>query len=126
MCARSADGGVAPGPDLEPVLGRIDRLLEHRVRLAICVLLSRHDALSFSRLKQLLGETDGSLGAHLRKLEDEGYLTARKEFVARKPLTWYAQTAKGRTALREHARALEDLLVTRPRRQGRSKEPAAS
>jgi hypothetical protein len=32
-------------------------LSEHRVRLAICVLLSRHDAFSFTRLKELLRET---------------------------------------------------------------------
>ena len=30
--------------------------------------------LPFSRLKQVLEETDGSLGTHLRQLEDVGYL----------------------------------------------------
>ena len=49
----------------------MDRLLEHRARLAICLLLSRNDAMRFSRLKELLEETDGSLGAHLLKLEKE-------------------------------------------------------
>ena len=39
-------------------LDAIDRLLEHRVRLAIAVLLSRYDRLSFSRLKELTAETD--------------------------------------------------------------------
>ena len=50
---------------------------QHRVRLAICVLLSKYDAMSFSRLKQVLVEKDGSLGTHLRKLEDAGYLAVR-------------------------------------------------
>lgn len=88
-----------------------DRLLEHRVRLAICVLLARRDALSFRRLKELTDETDGSLGAHLRRLEEAGYLTVRKEFRERKPVSWYALTAEGRGALNRHVRALERLLA---------------
>lgn len=91
-------------------LGAIDRLLEHRVRLAICVLLSRYDRLSFSRLKELTGETDGSLGAHLRRLEDEGYVTVRKEFVERKPVSWYRLAAAGRKALAAHLEALGGLI----------------
>jgi DNA-binding MarR family transcriptional regulator len=88
-----------------------DRLLEHRTRLAICVLLARRDALSFRRLKEATAETDGSLGAHLRRLEEAGYLTARKEFRDRKPVTWYGLTATGRKALQAHVRALERLLA---------------
>ena len=76
-------------------LERLDRLLEHRVRLAVCVLLSRYDRLSFSKLKELTDETDGNLGANLKKLEDEGYVTVSKEFVQRKPVSWYAITARG-------------------------------
>lgn len=97
----------------EEVLSRleaIDRLLEHRVRLAICVLLTRYDRLSFSRLKELTGETDGSLGAHLRRLEDEGYVSVKKEFVDRKPVSWYRLTAVGRKALSDHLNALAGLI----------------
>jgi DNA-binding HxlR family transcriptional regulator len=92
-------------------LERVDRLLEHRGRLGICVLLSQSDALSFRRLKQLLGETDGSLGAQLRKLEESEYLTVRKEFVDRKPVSWYTLTRRGRQALRSHLAAMADLLA---------------
>lgn len=104
------------GPEesgLEDLLGRlgaIDRLLEHRVRLAIAVLLSRYDRLSFSRIKELTGETDGSLGAHLRRLEDEGYVAVKKEFVDRKPVSWYRLAAAGRKALAAHLDALEGLI----------------
>jgi len=97
----------------EEVLSRleaIDRLLEHRVRLAICVLLTRYDRLSFSRLKELTGETDGSLGAHLKRLEDEGYVSVKKEFVDRKPVSWYRLTAVGRKALGGHLDALAGLI----------------
>ena len=88
----------------------LDKLLEHRTRLGICVLLSRGHSLSFSRLKSLLEETDGSLGAHLRKLEDDGYLTVRREFQDRKPVSWYALTPAGRRALKTHVGVLAGVV----------------
>ena len=103
--------GKEPRPaDVRAGLGRIDRLLEHRVRLAVAVLLTRWDRLSFSRLRELTGETDGSLGAHLRRMEDAGYLTVDKEFVQRKPVSWYALAPAGRVALTDHLAALEELI----------------
>lgn len=97
---------IAPPEGLE----QFDKLLEHRVRLGICVLLARNDAVNFSRLKDLLGESDGSLGAHLRKLEEGGYLRVRKEFRERKPVSWYSLTAGGRRALEVHLEALNRLI----------------
>lgn len=88
----------------------LDALLEPRVRLAVAVLLSRHDRLSFSRLKALLEETDGNLGAHLRRLEDAGYVAVKKAFVDRRPVTWYGLTAAGRRALVRHLDALAAVL----------------
>lgn len=99
----------SPG-SLKAPLGELDRLLEHRTRLAIAVLLSRNDAINFSRLKELLGETDGSLGAHLFKLEEEGRIAVRKEFKDRKPITWYSLTRRGREALETHLEALDRLI----------------
>ncbi len=90
--------------------GGLDKLFEHRVRLAASVLLSRNAALSFSRLKELLDETDGSLGAHLRKLEDAGYIAVRKEFRNRRPVSWYSLTKKGGRALERHVDGLNRLL----------------
>lgn len=91
-------------------LASLDGLFEHRVRLAICVLLSKHDAMSFSRLKQVLGETDGSLGTHLRKLEDAGYLAIEKSYRGRRPVTWYELTGAGRSRLQTHVENLTKLL----------------
>ena len=93
------------------VLAGLDPVLQHRSRVAAVVLLSRHGRLSFSRLRQLLDETDGNLGAQLRKLEDAGYLDVRKEFVERKPVTWYELTLRGRRALRDHLDSLERLIA---------------
>ncbi|MDB5357352.1 MAG: hypothetical protein JWN24_3805 [Phycisphaerales bacterium] len=91
-------------------LDRLDPLLQHRSRLGALVLLSTADALSFTRLKTLLDETDGNLGAQLRKLEDAQYISVKKEFVQRKPVSWYALTAKGRRALKDHLAALDSII----------------
>jgi DNA-binding MarR family transcriptional regulator len=91
-------------------IGRLNPVFEHRMRLAAGVLLSRSDALSFSRLKELLGATDGNLGAQMHKLEEANFVAVRKEFRQRKPVTWYTLTPEGRGALREHLSALETLI----------------
>ena len=99
-------------PEL-PALDELDLLngvLEHRVRLAACVLLSRHDAMSFTGLKQVLGETDGSLGAHLRKLEESGYLAVEKTYRDRRPVTWYRLSESGRASLKRHLSVLTRLI----------------
>jgi DNA-binding PadR family transcriptional regulator len=99
-----------PGLRGRAALERVDKLLDHRPRLAICVVLAQVDAMSFSRLKSVLAETDGNLGAQLRKLEDGGYVRVRKEFVQRRPVSWYEITNEGRTALRDHLDAMSVLL----------------
>ncbi len=99
-----------PGHSVPIDLDGFEKLLEHRLRLTLCVLLARYDLLSFSRLKLLTGETDGNLGANLRKLEDAEFLTATKEFQQRKPVTWYQLTAGGRARLKRHLDALARLI----------------
>ena len=95
--------------DISTHYARLDKLLEHRSRLAICSLLAKYDQVSFRRFKELLGETDGNLGAQLRKLEDADYITVSKEFEGRKPISWYSITKQGRAALVKHIQALKGL-----------------
>lgn len=89
----------------------LDPALEHRARLAIAVLLARHGEISFASFKQQLDLTDGNLGAQLRRLEDDGYLALRRDFVERKPVTWYALTRNGRKALDKHLHALREVIA---------------
>ena len=91
-------------------LNELNPLLQHRTRLGALVLLSDADALSFVRLKDLLKETDGNLGAHLRKLEEAGYVGVKKEFVERKPVSWYSLSDSGFKVLRKHLQALGDVI----------------
>ncbi len=91
-------------------LDGLQPVFEHRARLAIGVLLARHGEISFARFKQQLELTDGNLGAQLRKLEDAGCIALRRDFVDRKPVTWYALTKPGRLALNRHLRALQSVI----------------
>jgi DNA-binding MarR family transcriptional regulator len=95
-------------------LAHLDDLLQHRTRLGACVLLSTAEALSFSRLRELLNETDGNLGANMKKLEEAGYVNADKRFVDRKPLTTYTLTAPGKKSLKSHLAALQAVIGTAP------------
>ena len=96
----------------QATLQSLDALLQHRSRLGACVLLSTSDALTFSRLRALLEETDGNLGAQLRKLEEADYVSVSKRFEERKPQSWYTLTTSGRKALKGHLQAMEALLGT--------------
>src|SRR5271154_4819948 len=91
-------------------LDHLDPLLQHRSRLGTMVLLSAHDEINFSTLRDLLKETDGNLGAQLRKLEEADYIAVKKEFQDRKPVSWYSLTAGGRRALKSHLAALETVV----------------
>ena len=95
----------------DDTLAGYDPLFEHRARLAVCVLLAEHGEVSFARFKQWLEMTDGNLGAQLRKLEDAGYVTLRRDFVQRKPVTWYALSPSGRNALEAHLQHLQNLIA---------------
>ena len=52
----------------------------------------------------------GSLGTHLRKLEDAGYLAVDKTCRDRRPLTWYQLTAAGQQHLERHVENLTRLI----------------
>ena len=59
----------------------LDPLIHVPARLRIVVTLAalhEGDALSFTRLQNLIGLTPGNLITHLRKLEDAGYLSSEK------------------------------------------------
>lgn len=91
-------------------LSQLDDLLQHRVRLGVCVLLGGESQLSFARLKDALQETDGNLGSHLAKLEQAGYLVVRKEFQERRPVTWYRLSGTGSARLHRHLAALDAII----------------
>jgi len=86
-----------------------DPVLLSRARLGIVTVLMTRRSATFPDLKDLLGLTQGNLGVHLRKLEDAGYVSVKKEFVQLKPRTTAKLTAKGRRAFLAHVRKLERI-----------------
>ena len=71
-------------------------------------------AVDFTFLQKHLGISDGNLGTHLRKLEDEHYIRSKKAFVNRRPKTWFQITAEGRRAVARLLRQLEEM-PTKPK-----------
>lgn len=95
----------------------LDSVIHQPVRLRVMASLcsiGTESKLEFTHLRDLLEVTDGNLGAHLAKLEDAGYVTMEKSFVARKPRTYLSATSKGRAAFDEHVAALRQILAPAP------------
>ncbi|NJD60501.1 MAG: transcriptional regulator [Anaerolineales bacterium] len=94
-------------------MAELNETIHQTVRLRIMaalVTLSPKEELEFTYLRDLLEVTDGNLGAHLRKLEESGYISINKIFVERKPRTYVSATPEGRKVFAEHVAALEAIL----------------
>lgn len=97
-------------------MAELNETIHQPVRLRIMatlVTLEQNDEVDFIYLRDLLDVTDGNLGAHLRKLEEAGYITINKTFVERKPRTYVSATAEGRRIFQEHVAALESILKSK-------------
>jgi len=78
--------------------------------MAVLVTLDSSAEVEFTYLRGLLDLTDGNLGAHLRKLEEAGFIAVNKTFVDRKPRTFISITSEGRRVFKEHVEALQSIL----------------
>lgn len=92
---------------LDPIIHQPSRL---QIMSALCQ-LSDSERVDFSYMKDLIGLTDGNLGAHLATLEGNGYIALTKEFVVRKPKTFISVTPPGRAAFNGHVAALKAILL---------------
>ena len=93
--------------------GALYPLIHDRGRLRVVATLAAlpdGDALSFTRLQNMLGLTPGNLIIQLRKLEGAGYISSTKTRNGSVQKTTVALTSKGRTALSAYTQALRDLL----------------
>jgi len=94
-------------------MAELNETIHQPVRLRIMAALATLEAgneVDFTYLRDLLDVTDGNLGAHLRKLEEAGYIAVNKTFVDRKPHTYLSATSEGRRSFEEHVAALESIL----------------
>lgn len=93
----------------------IDPLIHVPARMKIVATLAAlpdGDALSFTRLQDMIGLTPGNLLVHLRKLEDAGYLITDKSGNGAGSRTTVALTRQGRAALDAYTATLKDILGT--------------
>jgi DNA-binding transcriptional ArsR family regulator len=91
----------------------LDPLIHAPARLQIVATLAAlpdGDALSFTRLLEMIGLTPGNLITHLRKLEDADYLTSEKIGNGPASRTSVALTSRGRAALQAYTETLRGLL----------------
>jgi len=97
-------------------MAELNETIHQPVRLRIMaalVTLEEGNEVDFSYLRDLLKVTDGNLGAHLRKLEEAGYIAINKTFIERKPRTFISVTHDGRKIFQEHVSALETILKSK-------------
>ncbi len=90
-------------------INTIPEAFQTKLRLAILSAILTGEK-NFRELKSITEATDGNLGAQIKKLEEAGYLTVRKEFVNSKPQTTCSMTDFGRKQFREYVEMLERLL----------------
>jgi len=89
---------------------QIDDVIHSRLRLAIMSALITAEQMEFITLRNLIKATDGNLSANLKKLEETGYISVKKEFINRKPVSSYSLTQQGKDAFAVYIENLERLI----------------
>jgi DNA-binding MarR family transcriptional regulator len=91
----------------------LDPLIHAPTRLKIVATLAAlpdGDALSFTRLQDILELTPGNLLIQLRKLEEANYISTKKTRNGSTQKTTVTLTPEGRAALAAYTQALRNLL----------------
>ena len=93
----------------EPFL-QLDRVIHEKGRLGIMSLLAASTQLSFTEMRDALNMTDGNVTAHMRTLQEAGYVAVTKTFQGGRPLTTYGLTLAGRDAFSNYINLLEQIV----------------
>ncbi len=88
----------------------IDDVIHSRIRTALMAVLVSVEEAEFNYLKEKVNATDGNLSVHIKKLEEAGYVSVKKIFVARKPISKYKITNKGYKAFDNYIKKLESIV----------------
>jgi DNA-binding MarR family transcriptional regulator len=94
---------------------KIDDVIHSRIRTAIMAVLVTVDEAEFTFIRDKINATDGNLSVHLKKLEENNYITVTKKFIDRKPHSLYRITEKGRTAFMDYIHILESIVKNKPK-----------
>lgn len=88
----------------------LDSTIHQPVRLQIMTFLHLAKQAKFIELKKELGITDGNLGAHLLKLEQNKFIKTSKKFIGNKPATLISITERGEKELIRYLDVLKNLI----------------
>lgn len=94
----------------EDIFLDLNEVLHVKARLGIMTLLISFEKMDFNGLKTKLGLTDGNLGAHLRVLEEAGYIEIIKGYKGKRPHTTCRVTEKGNGAFQDYLKQLENVI----------------
>ena len=92
------------------LISDLNKAFDSRIRLGIMSLLMVNDFVEFNTVKEILKISDGNIASHISALEKTGYVSVKKEFRGKKPVTSYSATVAGRKAFEKHLTALEQLI----------------
>lgn len=88
-----------------------DELIHAPLRLHICAMLSPVRRLAFSDIRDSLGVSDSVLSKHLSALAGVGYVEVSRVRADSRSRRQVALTEPGRTALRGHLAALQEIAA---------------
>lgn len=89
----------------------LDKVFHERGRLAICsALVAAESGLSFVRLQEACGLTDGNLNRHLHALAEEKIVRTERRTGSGRPQTIATITASGRARFLAYIDALEAVV----------------
>lgn len=89
-------------------------MIHQPVRLKILSALKplpEDEMLEFVRLREIVGASEGNLGAHLSTLETAGYIVVRKDFAGKRPRTRIRLSPAGRHAFEAYILFLRAVVA---------------
>ena len=89
---------------------QLDPLLHSQLRLAIMSSLISLESAEFVYLRETTGATAGNLSVQLDKLEKAGYLSIKKSFKGKRPVTTCKITANGIKAFESYVNTLKKYI----------------
>lgn len=92
------------------MLKELDPLLHSQLRLGVMSLLMSMESAEFGFLKEKTNATAGNLSVQLEKLSGAEYITIKKSFKGKYPLTTCSITKKGLKAFEEYVHALKQYI----------------
>jgi len=91
-------------------LSSLNRVIHEPARLTLVALLSSVESADFLFLLKESELTKGNLSVHLTRLEEAGYVEAKKTFRGKIPHTEYRLTSKGKSAFDGYRKSLGSIF----------------